>query len=41
MHSDVAFDGSTCMGLWFDEESLLEWVGVVMAVGVCAMVWSV
>ena len=41
MYSDVAFDGSTCVSLWFDEELLSERVGVVVAVGVCALVGSV
>ena len=41
MHSDVTLDGATGMILWFDEESLSEWVGVVVAIGVRAMVWSV
>ena len=41
MHGDVTLDGSTGVSFWFDEESLSEWVGVVMAVGVGALVWRV
>ena len=41
MHSDVALDGSMGVSLWVNEESLSEWVGVVVAIGVYALVWSV
>ena len=40
VHCDVTLDGPTDMNLWFDEELLSEWVGVVVAVGVCALIWS-
>ena len=40
MHCDVTLNGPTGMNLWFDEELLSEWVGVVVAVGVCALIWS-
>ena len=40
MHCEVTLDGPTDMNLWFDEELLSEWVGVVVAVGVCALIWS-
>ena len=41
MYSDIALDGSTSVSLWFDEESLSERVGVVVAIGVYALVGSV
>ena len=41
MHSDIALDGSMRVSFWLDVESLSEWVGVVMAVGVGALVGGI
>ena len=41
MHGDVALDGSMCVSFWFDVESLSEWVRVVVAIGVRALIGSI
>ena len=41
MHGDVTLDGSMRVSFWFNIESLSEWVGVVVAVGIGALVGGV